>query len=143
MALSVTAFRIDDTPRMNAARHIRETVFCHEQGISPADEWDDHDPVCEHFVLYTAQTPIGTARVRPTGGGAFKIERMAVMEDYRDIGAGTFLLRAILTHVGNAASVVLHAQAAVGGFYRKLGFEPEGDIFEEAGIPHIRMTLRT
>jgi len=142
VALTVTPFRIDDTDRMNASRHIREGVFCHEQGISPADEWDDHDPVCEHFLLYTAQTPIGTARVRPYEGGALKIERMAVMEEYRDIGAGTFLLRAILNHLGEAA-VFLHAQTAVEGFYRRLGFEPDGAIFEEAGIPHIRMTRRT
>lgn len=142
MALTVTPFRTDDTVRMNASRQIREAVFCVEQGISPADEWDHHDPICEHFLLYTAQTPIGTARVRPTGDGTLKIERMAVMEDYRDIGAGTFLLRAILNHVG-AAAVVLNAQTAVEGFYRKLGFEPDGAVFAEAGIPHIRMTRRT
>jgi predicted GNAT family N-acyltransferase len=140
VALSVTAFRIDDTPRMDAARHIRESVFCQEQGISPADEWDEHDPVCEHFLLYTAQTPIGTARVRPYGDGKLKLERMAVMEDYRDFGAGTFLLRAVLKHLGETAPVVLNAQTAVEGFYRKLGFAPEGEVFNEAGIPHIRMT---
>lgn len=142
MALTVTPFRIDDADRMNASRQIREAVFCLEQGISPADEWDDLDPVCEHFVLYTAQTPIGTARVRPYENGALKIERMAVMEDYRDIGAGTFLLRGILNHIGGVV-VVLNAQTAVEGFYRKLGFEPDSAVFEEAGIPHIRMTRRT
>jgi predicted GNAT family N-acyltransferase len=141
VALTVTPFRIDDTVRMKASRHIREAVFCHEQGISPADEWDDHDPICEHFLLTTAQTSIGTARIRPYGDGTFKIERMAVMEDYRDIGAGTFLLRALLDHIGGAA-VVLNAQTAVEGFYRKLGFEPDGAVFTEAGIPHIRMTRR-
>jgi predicted GNAT family N-acyltransferase len=25
-------------------------------------------------------------------------------------------------------------------FYAKLGFASEGDVFDEAGIPHVRMT---
>jgi predicted GNAT family N-acyltransferase len=37
------------------------------------------------------------------------------------------------------AAVVLHAQVAVAGFYRRLGYVEEGDLFDEAGIPHIAM----
>ena len=35
--------------------------------------------------------------------------------------------------------IVLHAQVAVAGFYRRLGYVEEGDLFEEAGIPHVAM----
>ena len=34
---------------------------------------------------------------------------------------------------------VLHAQAHSETFYRALGFAAEGEPFEEAGIPHVRM----
>ena len=37
------------------------------------------------------------------------------------------------------ASVVLHAQTHATGFYARHGFEPEGDAFLEAGIPHRTM----
>ena len=142
MTPAAVTFRSDD-PRMDAARQIRAAVFCREQGISPADEWDDQDPVCEHFLLTAGQTPIGTARVRPYGEDRFKIERMAVLKEHRGAGAGRFLMRAILMHMAaRTATLVLNAQTAVEGFYRKLGFEPEGAVFTEAGIPHIRMALR-
>jgi predicted GNAT family N-acyltransferase len=36
----------------------------------------------------------------------------------------------------------MHAQQQVIPFYEKLGFVKEGDIFEEAGIMHYKMTLR-
>jgi predicted GNAT family N-acyltransferase len=35
-----------------------------------------------------------------------------------------------------------HAQVDAAGFYRALGWEQDSDIFDEAGIPHVRMALR-
>ena len=35
---------------------------------------------------------------------------------------------------------ILHAQLTAEGFYLKQGFRPEGEVFEEAGIPHRAMT---
>jgi predicted GNAT family N-acyltransferase len=35
--------------------------------------------------------------------------------------------------------IELHAQAKVEGFYRRLGYAREGDLFEEAGIQHVVM----
>ena len=35
----------------------------------------------------------------------------------------------------------LHAQVQAVPFYEKLGFSREGDEFDEAGIPHVRMSL--
>jgi predicted GNAT family N-acyltransferase len=37
------------------------------------------------------------------------------------------------------SEIILHAQVAVSGFYRRLGYVEEGDLFDEAGIPHIAM----
>jgi len=141
LAFSVVTFRDTDTARMTAARQIREAVFCIEQGISPADEWDAHDPACEHFLLTDGDKPIGTARVRPYGENTFKIERMAVLTPHRGAGAGAFLMRAVIMHM-KAATLVLNAQTQVEGFYGRLGFAPEGAVFMEAGIPHVRMLLR-
>jgi predicted GNAT family N-acyltransferase len=35
--------------------------------------------------------------------------------------------------------VLLHAQRSAEGFYSRLGFTPQGESFEEAGITHIEM----
>ena len=37
------------------------------------------------------------------------------------------------------AEVLLHAQQEVIPFYERLGYRGEGEIFEEAGIPHLAM----
>jgi predicted GNAT family N-acyltransferase len=42
---------------------------------------------------------------------------------------------------GNYASLYLHSQVGVVEFYKKLGFSTEGEIFDEAGTPHITMRL--
>jgi predicted GNAT family N-acyltransferase len=39
----------------------------------------------------------------------------------------------------NIAELTLHSRETVTGFYEKLGFHSEGDIFEEVGIPHRKM----
>jgi predicted GNAT family N-acyltransferase len=58
---------------------------------------------------------------------------------------GTWLGREILQALMQAArergdrEVLLHAQRSAEGFYRKLGFSPRGEPFEEAGIAHIEM----
>ena len=41
-----------------------------------------------------------------------------------------------------AVEVILHAQCSAEGFYRRLGFKAHGDIFDDAGIDHIEMTLQ-
>lgn len=143
MAFTAVPFRDTDTARMNAARQIREAVFCIEQGISAEDEWDGEDPACEHFLVMKGDAPIATGRVRPYGEGVFKIERIAVLKPHRGSGAGAFVMQAILMHMEKQAqTLVLNAQAGVENFYLKLGFVPEGAPFDEAGIRHMRMVKR-
>lgn len=131
---------LDDREALQA---IRQRVFIAEQGMDPAEEFDDADPTCQH-VLGVAGTgePIGTARIDLHG----RIGRMAVLMDWRGRGVG----RAILTHVLEFARerglerVHLHAQLGALGFYSRCGFVPIGPRFLEAGIEHQRMerTLR-
>jgi predicted GNAT family N-acyltransferase len=140
---TVVAFGPDD-PSMAEAHRIRELVFCREQAVSPDEEWDGKDHLCRHFLIRDGKAAIGTARIRPYGPGIFKIERVAVLKDHRGRNAGKALMTEIMTSLqaANPAAVVLNAQCAVEGFYRNLGFTAEGEVFEEANIPHIHMVWR-
>jgi predicted GNAT family N-acyltransferase len=66
---------------------------------------------------------------------------MAVKKQMR----GSDLGRRILQSLMDAATargdtqVLLHAQCSAQGFYKRAGFIPQGEIFEEAGIAHIEM----
>ncbi|MDE0059580.1 MAG: GNAT family N-acetyltransferase [Defluviicoccus sp.] len=127
---------------MAACLAIRREVFCIEQGVSEELEIDGRDPQCRHFLLRLDGLAVGTARVRPLEPGVAKIERVAILARHRGGGLGSALMRHLLLRLDDAGCVtaLLHAQAHSETFYRALGFATEGAPFEEAGIPHVRMT---
>ncbi len=126
---------------MDAARQIRQAVFCDEQGVSAALEWDGKDAYCQHFLLFDGGQAVACARVRPYGPGIFKIERVAVLRNQRATGAGAAIMRAVMDRLGQV-TMVLNAQLAVEEFYSRLGFVAEGEVFVDAGIDHVHMIRR-
>ncbi len=135
----------DGPAGMAACLAIRREVFCVEQGVSEELEIDGRDPECRHFLLRLDGRAVGTARVRPLEPGVAKIERVAILARHRGGGLGSALMRHLLRQLDDAgcATALLHAQAHSETFYRALGFATEGAPFEEAGIPHVRMTRKS
>lgn len=122
-------------------RAIRREVFVQEQGVPEDLEWDGLDSDCRHVLAETGSgEAIGTGRLLPDG----HIGRMAVRKPWRRSGVGSALLERLVAMVRarGDALIVLHAQSYVTAFYRRAGFEPFGDEFMEAGIPHVEMRLR-
>lgn len=119
--------------------NIRRIVFIVEQDVPQEEEWDGRDKNSWHWIATDqSDVPIGTCRLLKDG----QIGRMAVLGEYRGHGIGAALLEAAVEkarHLG-MEQVYLHAQTHALGFYQGLGFEPDGDEFMEAGIPHQHMT---
>ncbi|MFO1407468.1 MAG: GNAT family N-acetyltransferase [Steroidobacteraceae bacterium] len=116
---------------------VRRAVFVIEQRIAESEEIDEYDPSCVHVVARLGDRAVGTGRLAPSG----KIGRVAVLRDHRGLGIGVAVVRHLVnqaTELG-LAQVYLHAQADSVGFYERLGFNAEGPIFDEVGIPHRRM----
>jgi predicted GNAT family N-acyltransferase len=124
------------------AQPIRHRVFVTEQGI-PADlEWDGADPDATHAVAYNRLgQPLGTGRWLEHVPGTAKVGRMAVLPAVRGTGVGAQVLDALMQSARQHGyrQVLLHAQAAAVGFYRRAGFSARGAPFEEAGITHQEM----
>lgn len=125
------------------AYRIRLRVFSEEQGIPEDNEIDDLDNTAYHCVIYTDGIPTACGRMNIVDGWG-KICRIAVMKDYRRRGFATDLCKRLIAMAqqSKAEYVYLHAQAYITELYAKIGFVPEGDIFLEEGIPHVRMTKR-
>jgi len=125
-------------------RAIRLEVFVQEQQVSESDEWDEHDATAIHFLATEASTgqAAGTARLLLSKG---KITRMAVRRPFRRLAVGSMLMEAVLHHAAacDVKELYLDAQTNAVGFYKKFGFEPEGQPFWDAGILHIRMRKQT
>ncbi len=122
---------------------IRFRVFVDEQGVPPEMEEDEYDPAALHLLATdgTGKT-LACARLVIDGENGI-IGRMAVLPRYRRQGIGTRLLLELLNRAKDKQllEVQLHAQCDAQGFYARQGFTPLGNVFEEAGIPHQKMTL--
>lgn len=121
------------------AKYIREQVFIQEQGIAPEDEWDDFDATAVHFMVYDKEQPIATARLLPQ----HSVGRVAVLIPYRKQGIGKILMQHIIDYARNQKLpyLKLSAQTYVTAFYEALGFNVQGDVYQDCDIPHIDMTL--
>lgn len=123
-------------------RAVRFEVFVDEQRVPAEIEMDDRDPDCVHFLALEGERPVGTVRIDL--GKAGKVGRLAVLADFRGRGIGTALMEAChaVARSRGLETVWCHAQVAAEPFYRSLGYLAEGEQFDEAGIPHRRMTKR-
>ncbi|WP_114752196.1 GNAT family N-acetyltransferase [Pleomorphovibrio marinus] len=123
--------------------HIRQEVFVKEQKVAPEEEYDEFEESAVQFLAYWEEKPVGTARWRFTDNGV-KLERFAVLPDFRGKGVGGALVKQVLqdieTHPEAKNRVrYLHAQLPAVSLYERYGFEKEGEIFEECKILHYLM----
>ena len=135
-------YKITSNDEINISFKIRKKVFCEEQNISKDIEFDNLDHLCNHFMIYKESEAIATARVRKKENHIFKIERVAVLLEHRNIKVGSLLINEIIKYYNeteNKSSIILHSQVAVEKFYKSLNFVSYGENFLEDGILHIAM----
>ncbi|ELY59729.1 N-acetyltransferase GCN5 [Natronococcus amylolyticus DSM 10524] len=132
---------VDSDDEREDALAVRHAVFVEEQGVDENLEYDEHDADAVHVVAYDGCEPVGAARLRELEDGAGKVERVAVLEPRRGEGIGQELM-AVLEKRARADGfdeLKLHSQTHAAEFYAELEYERYGKVFEEAGIPHVRM----
>ena len=120
---------------------IRNKVFVIGQNC-PYDVVPNEEKEAKHFLIYFKDEPVGTIRYRQTGEREFKLERFAVLEEYRGHGYGKeafFYLVNRLEEDYNPCTIWFNAQYQLLEYYQKLGFVAEGETFYEANIKHIKM----
>lgn len=122
------------------------------QNVPPEEEIDAHDIMakiecgdCVHMLGSVDNIPVCTLRMRyivdDNDHRIAKFERMAVDSQYRGIGYGQQLIKAmeLVSRERGCRRAMLSAQTHAIPFYEKLGFETHGDVFMDANIPHKKM----
>lgn len=134
-------FEITDSEDPGDALDIRRTVFVEEQDVSEAIEFDDKDGEARHFVARKGTDAVGTARVRLLGQETARVERVAVLPEYRGSGVGIRVMEAAHQYARDEdrSRVVVHAQVRVEEFYESLDYETVGEVDDETDIPHVKM----
>jgi len=116
---------------------IRFEVFVDEQNVPEELEIDGLDDQARHVLAYIDDQPIGTGRILSDG----HIGRVAVLKKYRGLGIGNSVMQELINWAqqNKLEKLWLSSQWHAHSFYLDLGFVCEGDIYEEAGINHIKM----
>lgn len=130
--------RVTEPADLEKVFAIRREVFVVEQDCPPELEWENEE-VSTHFLATIDGVPAGASRWRKTDKG-YKLERFAVLKDFRGAGVGQALVEAVLADLpADADYVYLHAQVQAVTLYGRFGFVKTGPEFEEAGIRHYKM----
>ncbi|WUS96552.1 GNAT family N-acetyltransferase [Streptomyces sp. NBC_00708] len=134
-----------------ACFQLRKDVFVREQNVPEELEYDAYDAEAVHVMAVAADgTALGTGRLLHGPAAAAhtgadltvgSLGRLAVSKEARGLGVGAALVRAIedAARDSGLAAVDLHAQTHALRFYERLGYEPYGPEFMDAGIPHRAM----
>lgn len=138
---NVQVNKINKDQDLEQAFSIRNTVFVGEQNCPPELERENEE-VSSHFLATIEGHPVGACRWRKTDVG-YKLERFAVLKEYRGKGVGQSLVCAALADLpSDATYIYLNAQLDAIGLYTKFGFRTVGAQFEEAGIQHFKMVKK-
>jgi predicted GNAT family N-acyltransferase len=122
-------------------KSIREAVFIREQGVPAELEWDGLDEGARHALALSHQgDAIGCGRMFANG----HIGRIAVLPQWRKQKVGTAIMEALLDYARaqDYKQVDVDAQTYAMPFYYGFGFVEQGKGFLDAGLPHIKMTLK-
>lgn len=139
--MNIEVNKVTDPEVLQKVFAIRREVFVDEQNCPPELEWEYEDESV-HFLAIVDEEPAGAARWRKTTNG-YKLERVAVLKEFRGLGVAQALVKTVLADLpADADYVYLHAQIPAVSLYEKFLFEKLGEEFEEAGIRHYKMVLQ-
>ncbi|MBU5360634.1 GNAT family N-acetyltransferase [Enterococcus raffinosus] len=131
------------SPELQAAAfYLRYQVFVLEQNILAELEFDQLDTVDrQYLVFFDEQLPIATVRYQKIDESTLNPDRLCVHPDYRNQGLGRKLLDRIELQARQEGCQysVLSAELSAQSFYEKIGYRVVSDIFEEDGIPCVKM----
>ena len=100
----------------------------------------DHESL--HLLAYDSDDAVvGCVLFHPEDASGGRLYQMAVAETLRGAGLGRALVERLEVELKarGFTRVGLHAREYAAGFYRRLGYEVEGEPFEEVGMPHFHM----
>lgn len=139
----IKVIKVSNEKDLKVAQQIRYDVFVIGQRVPEEEEIDAFEDVCSHFLALSNNTPCGAARWRKTDNGV-KLERFAVLEDFRSKGVGSALVNAVIKDIEAEPDtenepLYLHSQLSAMPLYEKFGFVKEGELFQECDIDHYTM----
>lgn len=125
---------------------VRYEVFVCDQKITSENDFDDKDKECYHLTVYYKDILVGYCRILKAGMSYKEpsIGRVLVLKEYRRNNIAQEMMKRAVDFIINELGenkITLSAQLYVKGLYESIGFKVISDIYEEAEIPHIKMSF--
>lgn len=124
---------------------IRTLVFVIEQGVPCIREVDEFENSSISFIVKYEDSTVGTVRWRMYNNHTAKIERMAIIKQYRNKGIGKKIIRSVIEDIQknpDINAVKVSSQSSAISFYNNFGFVIDGKEYLDGGnIPHNDMIL--
>ena len=124
------------------AVELRRQVLRLPLGLDYTPEQLESESDSRHLVAVDSDSSvIGYLMLDPPDAGIIKMRQVAVSPDLQGRGIGRKLVSLSEEIARQTASqeMVLHAREVALQFYERLGYEAEGEPFEEVGLRHWRM----
>lgn len=124
---------------------LRSEVFVVEQSCIYQDI-DGKDPACHHVMLYIGNSLAAYSRVVPAGLSFREISlgRVLVNPNFRGLGLGKTIVKEAIEAcyaILGKGDIKIGAQYYLLAMYQSLGFEPQGETYDEDGIEHVDMLM--
>jgi GNAT superfamily N-acetyltransferase len=126
------------------ALRLRDAVLRAPLGIEFTEDELADDAQRRHFCALAGSRVVGSVSFKPLGPHTLQLKQMAVAPERRGerIGARLLDFAEAWARREGYGTIILNARIGAEGFYARNGYALEGAVFEENGIPHVRMTKR-
>lgn len=141
--LNVEVRPIQSEQEFDEMYYQRWLVLREPLGMERGTEKDKYDGSAFHVVAICNDKVIGSARLRQLSPELGSIAYVAVLPEFQNQGIGTKLIETLIetAKAQKLKSLRLMTRLGASGFYKRLGFSPQGDSFDYLGIEHIFMFL--
>ena len=120
---------------------LRNEVFVVGQKITDEAEVDGLDPQCVHVFGTNEEGKIVAVTRIFHKKVPLKVGRIAVDSACQGRGVGTQMMAYVNEFLG-AREAQMSAQNHLRAWYESVGWSAEGEVYDEASIPHIKMIWR-
>lgn len=135
------AIGIDNLPQ---CKKLRKDIFIDEQKFE--NEFDDIDKTAIHILLLINDTPIATARafIYDEDKKIYKIGRVCVSKEYRNMGVGSAMLKNMEEHLKESGckEIMLSSQVRAKSFYAKQDYIAVGNEYLDEYCKHQDMVKK-
>ena len=120
---------------------LRKEVFVLEQQIFTNSDVDEHEELSIYLIAELPEGIVGTVRVYPEKNNHWTGSRLAVKKEFRGGITGALLVKEAvrLVKLKNCTRFTAKIQLQNVEFFKRLGWTPEGEIFDYRNIPHQMM----